>query len=61
EADILELVRKVIKDNPKSVKDYKEGNNKAMDFIIGQAMKASKGRGNPKVISETIKSILDNM
>jgi aspartyl-tRNA(Asn)/glutamyl-tRNA(Gln) amidotransferase subunit B len=58
---IMEIVRKVIKDNPKSVEDYRAGKNKALGFLVGQTMKASKGKGNPQLISVIMKDILDGI
>ena len=45
----------VIKDNPKSVNDYKAGKNNALMFLIGQVMKISLGRANPQVVQEILK------
>lgn len=55
---ISEIVRKVIKDNPKSVEDYMSGKDKAIGFLIGQTMKASRGKGNPKIVNKIINNIL---
>ncbi|HOQ06637.1 MAG TPA: Asp-tRNA(Asn)/Glu-tRNA(Gln) amidotransferase subunit GatB [Clostridiales bacterium] len=51
---ILELVRKVIAENPKSVEDYRGGKTKAMGYLVGQVMKESKGRANPSVVNELL-------
>lgn len=51
---ILELVRKVIADNPKSVADYRGGKTKAIGFLVGQVMKESKGRANPAMVNELL-------
>lgn len=58
---ILEIVRKVVKDNPKSVEDYKAGKDRAIGFLIGQTMKASKGKGNPNIIKKIINNVLKKM
>ena len=59
-ADELEaLVVKVIADNPSVVADYKAGNQRLFQFFIGQAMKATKGKGNPQVLQELIKKHLN--
>ena len=42
---LLDVVEKVIKENPNSVADYKKGKKKAMGFLVGQAMKVTKGKG----------------
>lgn len=57
--EILALVQKIIADNPKPVADYKGGNKKAMTFFVGQVMKATKGKANPKTVNELVKAKLD--
>jgi len=49
------IAQDVIKDNPKSVNDYKAGKNNALMFLIGQVMKKSQGRANPQVVQEILK------
>jgi len=56
---LLEIVNKVIADNEKSVNDYHNGKVKAIGYLVGQTMKASKGKANPSTINEMIKNILD--
>ena len=56
---IKELVLKIISENPKPVEDYKSGNKKAMTFFVGQVMKATKGKANPKTVNELVKAELD--
>jgi aspartyl-tRNA(Asn)/glutamyl-tRNA(Gln) amidotransferase subunit B len=48
-------VEEIIKENPKSVSDYKAGKENALMFLVGQAMKKSKGKANPKAIQEILK------
>lgn len=50
-----ELLDKVIADNPGSVMDYNSGKANALMFLVGQAMRLSKGRANPKLIGEILK------
>ncbi|MEG2881845.1 MAG: Asp-tRNA(Asn)/Glu-tRNA(Gln) amidotransferase subunit GatB [Christensenella sp.] len=57
--EILVLVKQMIADNPKPVADYKGGNAKAMTFFVGQVMKATKGKANPKTVNELVKAELD--
>jgi len=47
-----DLVLKIIKENPKPVEDYKKGKEQAVMFLIGKAMAALKGRGNPEVLKK---------
>ncbi len=53
-----ELVRKVIDANPAVVADYKAGKGAALQFLIGQGMRASKGSANPQALTEAIQKIL---
>jgi aspartyl-tRNA(Asn)/glutamyl-tRNA(Gln) amidotransferase subunit B len=54
EGEIIKLIVEIIKNNPKSVADYKGGKEQALFFFMGQVMRATKGRANP----ETTKAIL---
>ena len=56
---ILELVTKVLDDNPKSIEDFKNGKDRAVGFLVGQVMKASRGQANPKRTNELIKEELN--
>ncbi|MDD3089674.1 MAG: hypothetical protein PHT95_07000, partial [Candidatus Omnitrophica bacterium] len=38
--------------NPRSVSDYKAGKTQAIGFLVGQAMRETKGKGNPKLLGE---------
>lgn len=53
------IVEEAIKENPDSVNDYKAGKTNALMFLVGQAMKKSKGRANPKTVQEILKKILN--
>ena len=48
---LKELVVKVIANNPKAVEDFKAGKKKAVGALVGQIMKETKGKANPKVIN----------
>ncbi len=52
------VVEQVIKENAKSVQDYKNGKEKAIGFLVGQTMKAMKGKADPGVVKEMIKGML---
>lgn len=52
EGAIKEVVMKVLEANPQSVADYKAGKDKALGFLVGQAMKETKGKANPKILNE---------
>ncbi|MBN1930583.1 MAG: Asp-tRNA(Asn)/Glu-tRNA(Gln) amidotransferase subunit GatB [Desulfobacterales bacterium] len=53
-SEISDLVEKVIADNPSAVANYRKGHEKALGFLIGQAMQASQGKANPKRIQEIL-------
>lgn len=55
ESEIEKVADAVIKNNPKSVGDYKNGKEAALKFLIGQAMKESRGKASPKMIGETLR------
>ncbi|WHH59289.1 Asp-tRNA(Asn)/Glu-tRNA(Gln) amidotransferase subunit GatB [Petroclostridium sp. X23] len=59
ESALVEMVQKVLDDNPQSVADYKAGKEKAIGFLVGQTMKASRGKANPQVINKILKELLD--
>ncbi len=51
---LLSVVSELISANPSVVSDYKAGKDSALQFLVGQGMKASKGSANPKVLAELI-------
>ncbi len=52
EGAIKEVVLKVLEANPQSIADYKAGKDKALGFLVGQAMKETKGKANPKMLNQ---------
>lgn len=59
DADALrETVMKVLADNPQSVDDYRNGKERALGFLVGQTMKAMKGKANPAMVSGILKELL---
>ncbi len=52
EGAIKEVVTKIIEENPQSVADYKAGKDRAIGFLVGQAMKATKGKANPQMLNQ---------
>ena len=52
------VIAQVIKDNPQSVADLKGGKEKAFGFLVGQCMKALKGKADPKIINQTLRKAL---
>ena len=52
EGAIKEVVMKVLENNPQSVADFKGGKDKALGFLVGQAMKETKGKANPQMLNK---------
>ena len=52
EGAIKEIVNKVLENNPESIKDYKAGKDRALGYLVGQAMKESKGKANPQMLNK---------
>jgi len=52
EGAIREVVLKIIEANPQSVADYKGGKDRALGFLVGQAMKETKGKANPGMLNK---------
>ena len=52
------MVRQVLADNPQAVADFKAGREQAVKFLVGQVMKASRGRANPQMAAEVVKQEL---
>ncbi|MBQ3512000.1 MAG: Asp-tRNA(Asn)/Glu-tRNA(Gln) amidotransferase subunit GatB [Bacilli bacterium] len=51
---IRDVVKSVIAENPGSVEDYKAGHDRAIKYLMGQVMKASKGSANPKIAMDIL-------
>ncbi len=58
EGALRETVEQVIRDNPQSVEDYRNGKEKAIGFLVGQTMKAMKGKANPAMVNELLRELL---
>ena len=54
ENEIIAIVKKVIEENPQSVADYKKGKDNAAKYIIGQVMRASRGKANPQTVNKLV-------
>ena len=54
-----EVIREIVKANPQSVADYKGGKQKAIGFLVGQTMKAMKGKADPGTVNKILKQVLD--
>ena len=56
---IKEIAQKVVDANPNQVTAYKNGKVQLLGFFVGQVMKETKGRANPKAVNEILKELLD--
>ncbi|GGA47404.1 aspartyl/glutamyl-tRNA(Asn/Gln) amidotransferase subunit B [Kroppenstedtia guangzhouensis] len=54
EGKLKEIVSDVLQANPQSVTDYRNGKDRALGFLVGQVMKATKGKANPKMVNQLI-------
>ena len=58
-SEIEKIVEQVLAENPQSVEDYKAGKSNALKYLMGQSMRLSKGKANPKMINEMILARLE--
>jgi len=58
EGELRTVVEGVIAANPQSVADYKGGKEKALGFLVGQTMKAMKGKANPAAVNAMLRELL---
>lgn len=58
DVELREVVKEIIDNNPQSVSDYKSGKEKALGYLVGQTMKAMKGKANPSKINEILRELL---
>jgi len=61
EGAIREVVQKIISENPQSVEDYKGGKDRAIGFLVGQAMKQTKGKANPQMLNSMFVEEINKM
>ena len=58
EGALKKTVEEVIANNPQSVEDYRNGKEKAIGFLVGQTMKAMKGKADPAMVNKMLKELL---
>lgn len=61
EGELRNAAAQVIEANPKSVSDYRNGKEKAIGFLVGQTMKAMKGKANPGMVNKILKELLSQI
>ncbi|MFC1904840.1 Asp-tRNA(Asn)/Glu-tRNA(Gln) amidotransferase subunit GatB [Chloroflexota bacterium] len=57
--EVEDIIRQAIQDNVQAVADYNAGKEAALKFLVGQVMKATRGRANPNIVNELLKKYLD--
>jgi aspartyl-tRNA(Asn)/glutamyl-tRNA(Gln) amidotransferase subunit B len=56
--EIEKAIEKAMEANPKQVEDYKQGKEKIFGFFVGEVMKQTKGKANPKLVNELLRKKL---
>ena len=59
ENTLVVVVKKVLQSNSPSVEDYRKGKQRAFGFLVGQVMKETKGKANPKIVNRILKEELE--
>ena len=59
ESAIEEIARKILSENPKQVASYQAGKQNLLGFFVGQVMKATRGKANPKLVNQLLRRLLD--
>lgn len=59
EEEVISIINSVIDNNPQSVEDYRNGNERAIKFLMGQIMKETKGNANPQMITQKLTELLN--
>ena len=55
---LLDEAKKMLEKHPKEVQDYKNGKDKLMGFFVGQIMKETQGKANPKALNQILNKLL---
>ena len=58
EGELRDCIYRILEENPKSVRDYLNGKDRALGFLVGQTMKATKGQADPEKVQQLLKEIL---
>lgn len=56
--ELEKFCKEAVDENPKAVEDYKSGNTKALQFLVGQVMRKTKGKAAPKEVNEILRDVL---
>ena len=55
---LCKVIEEIVAANPQSVKDYHNGKEKAMGFLVGQTMRAMKGKADPSMVNQIVREVL---
>ena len=58
QGQLREVIQGILEANPQSVQDFKNGKEKAAGFIVGQTMRAMKGKADPAAVNQLVKELL---
>ena len=58
EGELKATIQDILDANPQSVADYRSGKEKALAFLVGQTMRATKGKANPAIVNKILKELL---
>ena len=58
EGELKATIQGILDANPQSVADYRSGKEKAFAFLVGQTMRATKGKANPAIVNKILKELL---
>ena len=58
EGELKATIQGILDANPQSVTDYRSGKEKALAFLVGQTMRATKGKANPAIVNKILKELL---
>ncbi|MCK9265885.1 Asp-tRNA(Asn)/Glu-tRNA(Gln) amidotransferase subunit GatB [bacterium] len=58
---VKDFIKEVLDDNPKAIQDYKAGRKQALGYLVGQIVKKTEGKIDPKIITDSIKKALEEL
>lgn len=58
--EIESIIKSIIEKNPSQVQEFLSGKEKVLGFFVGQVMKETKGKANPRIVNELLKNLLNN-
>ena len=57
-SEIEAIVLQVVEKNPGPAQDYRDGTKKAIGFLVGQVMRATRGKANPQLVNQILTRVL---